>query len=104
MKYRKLPVEIEAVQLLSTPKSIHDVNVFINNGKPLDTAGVVASERWEQYIDFTLKNGGILIKTLESKGDGHFASFGDFIIKGIQGEFYACKAEIFNMTYELINA
>lgn len=102
MKYRKLPVEIEAIQLLANQTSIHEVNVFINNGKPLDTSGFVASERWEQYVDITLKNGGILIKTLESKGDGHFASFGDYVIKGVKGEFYACKPEIFELTYEKI--
>lgn len=45
------------------------------------------------------------IKTLE---DGsiyqveHVASEGDFIIKGVKGEFYACKPDIFNLTYKLV--
>jgi hypothetical protein len=36
------------------------------------------------------------IKTLEG---GHIATVGDFIIKGIQGEFYPCKPDIFEQTY-----
>lgn len=39
----------------------------------------------------------LIIHTLE--GD-HEASLGDWIIKGVQGEFYPCKPEIFNATYE----
>jgi hypothetical protein len=30
-------------------------------------------------------------------------NFGDYIIKGVKGEIYPCKADIFEMTYELIN-
>ena len=30
------------------------------------------------------------------------ASVGDYIIKGVEGEFYPCKEKIFNETYELI--
>jgi hypothetical protein len=30
------------------------------------------------------------------------ASVGDFIIKGVKGEFYACKPDIFDMTYETV--
>ena len=32
----------------------------------------------------------------------HYASIGDYIIKGIQGEFYPCKPDIFEKTYELV--
>lgn len=41
---------------------------------------------------------GLLIPTLESP---HEASFGDYIIKGVKGEFYPCKPDIFHMTYNL---
>lgn len=40
-----------------------------------------------------------IIETLE--GD-HVASCGDFIIKGVVGEFYPCKSDIFEATYELV--
>lgn len=41
--------------------------------------------------------GHIIIKTLE--GDMR-AEIGDYIIKGVEGEFYPCKPDIFNKTYE----
>ena len=41
----------------------------------------------------------LYIKTLEGVME---ANIGDFIIKGVSGEFYPCKPEIFKMTYELI--
>lgn len=40
---------------------------------------------------------GCVIHTLE--GD-HLAQYGDFIIKGVKGEFYPCKPDIFAATYE----
>lgn len=45
------------------------------------------------------------IVTLEDGSDGrakHVATEGDWIIKGIQGEFYPCKPDIFLATYELV--
>lgn len=41
---------------------------------------------------------GCIIETLE--GD-HLAQYGDWIIKGIKGEFYPCKPDIFNATYDV---
>lgn len=43
------------------------------------------------------KDSHLIISTLE--GDNIIASFGDWIIKGIKGEFYPCKPDIFEMTY-----
>lgn len=45
-------------------------------------------------------NGKILIPTLESP---HEASTGDHIIKGVKGEFYPCKPDIFAATYDVID-
>ena len=48
------------------------------------------------------KNKDLLyVKTLE--GDHHVGE-GDYIIKGIKGELYACKPDIFEMTYEEVEA
>ena len=49
--------------------------------------------------------GELEIKTLEDGHDGrvkHVASEGDYIIKGIKGEFYPCKPDIFHATYEAL--
>ena len=46
------------------------------------------------------------IETLEDGKDKrakHVASIGDYIIKGVKGEFYPCKPDIFEMTYEPVN-
>lgn len=75
MKFRKKPVVIEAEQFL--PKSAQ--LPFLLEG----VCGHVEG-RWE-------------IETLE--GPLHISE-GDWIIKGIQGEFYPCKPDIFAATYE----
>ena len=41
---------------------------------------------------------GLVIRTLEGS---HSASIGDYIIKGVQGEFYPCKPDIFELTYDI---
>jgi hypothetical protein len=41
----------------------------------------------------------LIIQTLEGNMG---ASIGDFIIKGIKGEFYACKEDIFKLTYDKV--
>lgn len=43
----------------------------------------------------------LLIKTLEGQ---HIASLGDYIIKGVKGEIYPCKPDIFEMTYEEVES
>ena len=77
--YRKKPVVIEAVQW--TGENLAEVLVFAQLGNA-------------SYSDQV----GLIIHTLE--GD-HKALPGDFIIKGVQGEFYPCKPDIFLATYEV---
>lgn len=80
-KYRKLPVVIEAVQFTEETKD--QVFNFI---------------ACNCYPDFDKdKHPIIRIETLE--GD-ITATIGDWIIKGIAGEFYPCKDKIFKQTYE----
>ena len=85
MKYRKKPVVIEAVQFFNDGES-YEILHWINIGQ-VKNGGELAS--W--------KNGVLIIPTLE--GD-HTANSGDWIIKGVQGEFYPCKPDIFEATYE----
>lgn len=84
MKYRKKPVEIEAMQL--TEANACDVLSFCNN-----TGDIVASKE---------DDGTISIKTLEGTMT---ASIGDYVIKGVKGEFYPCKPDIFEATYDKVN-
>jgi hypothetical protein len=95
MKFRKKPVEIEAMQLNTNYDSIVNCVEFVFNiGMDSSMIGEAATVKKVQ------DEGGFLIPTLEGEMK---ASFGDFIIKGVKGEFYPCKADIFEMTYEPVN-
>lgn len=95
-KFRKKPVEIEAIRLESNASSIKKVLEFM--GQEVNTKGLIASDKFYNYCASSYKYGGIDIKTLEGK---HKASFLDMIIKGVNGEFYPCKPDIFEATYSI---
>lgn len=78
-KYRKKPVVIEAIQW--TGENAIDIYNFMESS--------------DAYIG--KQDGYMLINTLEGVMK---ASTGDFIIKGVHGEFYPCKPDIFEKTYE----
>lgn len=82
--YRKKPVEIEAIQFEDTPEVLSELSDFINN-----------QDLRVDYKD--PENPVIKIETLEGVMK---ASVGDYIIKGVNDEFYPCKPDIFNKTYE----
>ena len=86
MKYRKKPVEIEAVRFRRN--NWNDILEFTNN-----TAHTLIIERGINGI------ATCIIPTLEGQ---HIATEGDYIIKGVKGEFYPCKPDIFEMTYEKV--
>lgn len=81
-RYRKKPVEIEAVQLL-LPETPNDIATWC--GGKVCGEGDLTAKVW------------IEIDTLEGTMR---ANYGDWIIKGIQGEFYPCKPDIFAATYD----
>ena len=88
MKYRKKPVVIEAFRL-----GIDYIpDWFMDKVTSNDIVLHGTSSGFEHYDDTNAD-----IKTLE--GIMH-ANFGDFIIKGVKGEIYPCKADIFYATYE----
>lgn len=82
MKYRKKPVVIEAIQW--TGKFDRNMSLFVGTNATISGT----AEPFE-----------MLIHTLE--GDMR-ADIGDFIIKGVNGEFYPCKPDIFAKTYEAV--
>jgi preprotein translocase subunit Sss1 len=89
-QYRKKPVVIEAVQW--TGSNLKEV---INFSGLHDSA---KKWTWEEYEE-VVKNEGLKIFTLEGKMN---ADVNDWIIKGVKGEFYPCKPEIFEDTYEAV--
>ena len=98
-KFRKKPVVIDAMEW--TGENLRDITGFMQ-GKPVKMDNPMTRMKWEDYEDI-IKRDGLQIKTLEDGPDGeakHFASVGDYIIKGISGEFYPCKPDIFAATYD----
>jgi hypothetical protein len=88
--YRKKPVEIEAMRL--TADNAKDVCDWISR----HTVGVVDPADFRFNYDHT---GAILIETLEGTMR---ADVGDWVIRGVKGEFYPCKPDIFDATYERV--
>ena len=79
-KYRKLPVVIEAEQWV--PSSYAEA--------------VLLSERWGATMG---ADGVFGVETLEGR---HTISYGDWMIRGVKGEVYPCKPDIFGLTYERV--
>lgn len=75
-KYRKKPVTIEAIQW---------------DGKNLSAI--------DYFMDRIVENKETILVIHTLEGDME-ASVGDYIIKGVNGEFYPCKPDIFAKTYE----
>ena len=85
-KYVKKPVVIEAVQW--DGENLDEVMTFCNGDASYELMARGSSE----LVIATLEDGESIAR--------HVASVGDFIIKGVSGEFYPCKPDIFDKTYE----
>lgn len=90
-KFRKKPVVIEAVQW--DGKNWDDVMNFMQefHGNKLN---------YENAEEAAIKSGNLFIQTNEGVMT---ASTNDWVIKGIKGEFYPCKPDIFESTYDLVS-
>jgi hypothetical protein len=92
MRFRKKPVEVDAVRFVTTAEGLDELRLFCG-----DSLGRVL-----QWPDMPAE---AEICTLE---DGiravvkHIATEGDWVIKGVKGEFYPCKPDIFDATYERV--
>lgn len=87
-KFKKKPLEIEAVQFLDNAETIMELTSFIK-GQDVD-------------IKRHGKDGSyLIIKTLE--GDMKANEY-DFIIKGVNGEYYPCKPDIFEKSYDIVSS
>lgn len=110
-KFRKKPVEIEAMQFSGPPRHTHALTSWMeSNLYPflVGDATKPATLRYPDQIasDHSMPDKGIyidpdtgelMIRTLE--GDMR-VGYKDWVIRGVQGEFYPCKPDIFAATYE----
>ena len=88
-KYRKKPVVVDAVQYTGGWGSALPILVWMKESWPIDRS----ESAWFSG-DNTLR-----VQTLEGAMS---ASPGDYNIRGVKGEFYPCKPDIFEATYELV--
>ena len=82
--YRKKPVVIEAMQF-------NDLNDYLKISKWIESS--------DTPFKYEYNAPEMYIQTLEGRMS---AKPGDYIIKGVSGEFYPCKPDIFNKTYESV--
>ena len=89
MKFRKKPVVVEAVQFLPNKEAADEVLSLALKGTRCFDLLVDAEGKYSLFI-----------YTLEGKME---ANIGDWIIKGVSGEVYPCKPDIFWKTYEVVD-
>ena len=89
MKFKKKPVVIEAI--IWTGDNQEEINKFCTN----------PNSECKAYYHDIYNNGNYALKIRTLEGD-HVANIGDYIIKGIKGEFYPCKPDIFELTYDKV--
>lgn len=89
-KYRKKPVIIDAFKWTGDRDQTEDT-VWINNAMK---QGILS-------IGLIGESTHMFIETLEGT---MIADAGDYIIRGVKGEIYPCKPDIFEMTYEKVNS
>jgi hypothetical protein len=86
MKYVKKPVVIDAIQFIDTAERIANISDFTNE---------------TIKVNYGVNSPVLTIPTLEGELT---AQVGDWIIRGIKGEFYPCKPDIFEATYDSLAA
>lgn len=94
MFYRKRPIVIEAFQLTEDKIPLHKIPKEVMPSWLLSASLMDSSELGSVTLNLS---DNLVIHTLE--GFMHVTP-GDFVIKGIHGELYPCKPDIFKVTYE----
>ena len=88
-KYVKKPIEVEAIQI--TAENIAKLRDFL----------ATYCDKDDCSIELSFRGITVTIETLEGDMKAHE---GDYIIKGIKGELYPCRKDIFEETYEEVKA
>lgn len=108
-KFRKKPVEIEAFQMTKErrldnsewPQWLHQA-WNLNRDEEGALQAVDPNVTLPNSSDGVFHEGNNLeVVTLEGN---HLVSWGDFIIRGVKGELYPCKPDIFEQTYDSVAA
>jgi len=94
-KFKKLPVTIEAEKFLGLDKAHEENGVVSQANVSRYSLSVVHCKKCEQAFS---KHGAV--ETLEGE---HIVCPGDMMIKGVAGEFYPVKSDIFAQTYEPVD-
>ena len=89
MKYRKKPVIVDAIKWTGT--NLDDIIGFVGES--------LRFEIYEEAYRAGMFPPVVIMKIGTLEGDME-VSVGDYVIKGIKGEFYPCKPDIFEATYE----
>jgi hypothetical protein len=100
-RYRKKPVEIEAMLFDGTNAQTHAVYQWVEANTLGSFEPTEVIEGRQPYpasgVSIDPRDGRMIISTLEGL---HWVDRGDYVIRGVQGEFYPCKPAIFAATYE----
>jgi hypothetical protein len=88
MKYRKKPVVVNAIRAFEISKIRDWANSF----------GLNEFKNWFEFIDQGPDGASLRVKTLE--GTSYNVLPTDYLIRGVNGEYYPCKPDIFEKTYE----
>lgn len=104
MKAIKKPIPVEFVKLERTWQSITNAYEFINGNPPYELpCSHITQDKWDEYCNNIYNNGHMPLKTLESGEGTQNANFGDYILKGIDGEYWPVKPDIFERTYDVLS-
>lgn len=93
MRYRKKSVIIDAIQW--TGLNLKDISNFVGPSLKYEINDIA----WRQGVAPPYVT--MWIDTLEGR---HMVSVGDYVIRGVAGEYYACKPEIFVQTYDEVDS
>ena len=117
--YRKMPVAVQAMRMPEAyPEGVDPSSdgyarnlqaAAVYHWVEANTAGsfepmsrIRGWEPWpESGVTIDPRDGSMVIATLEG---GHWVEPGDYVIRGVAGEFYPCKPDIFHQTYEEVTA
>jgi hypothetical protein len=96
----KKRIEVQFIKLEATQKSISNMYEFIYGVAPSIKTSMDRL-KWDDYCDDIIRQGYYKLKTMESGEGTQNAKFGCYILKGIDGECWPVKPDIFERTYDV---